>query len=365
MGTANNKLNMLGRIWGNYSFIFVFFVIFLVYAMTNSSLSWSATMNIFRHSAVIGISALGMGLVCITGEIDLSAGSMLAFISGFSVVVFNKTGGSIPAVLIFALIMGAGLGAMNGLLVGVVKMPSFIVTLATMLIYRSLAQYYCQHIPKALIGGGSSVYKMTSDAAGYDAMYGFGNGKLATLPIVGLVLMLLTLLFVYITNDTKFGKKIYAIGSCEKGAFMAGINVRLMKMMAFVIMGIMIGAASFLWICMNGSSDPATTGASYEMYAIAAVVLGGVSMSGGRGKIIGVLFGSLSYTVIDKIIIALKMDSLINDAIKGVILILVILVQVAGPQLKERFGKRLGMAKAPEAKDFVSDTSQRTDTTVS
>ena len=339
-----SKTNMIGKIWHGYSFIFVFFIIFLVYALTSSGFTWSATMNIFRHSAVIGIVALGMGLVCLTGEIDLSAGSTLAFVSGFSVVIFNMTGGSIIATLIFALVMGGLLGLVNGFFVGVVKMPSFIVTLATMLIYRSFAQYFCQHISKNLIGGGSSVYKMISKLSGYDSMYGFGNGKVATLPIVGIVLIVFTALFVYISNDTKFGKKIYAVGSSEKGAFMSGINVRLMKMISFVIMGVMIGAAAFLWICMNGSSDPATTGNSYEMYAIAAVVLGGIAMSGGKGKMIGVLFGSLSYTVIDKIIIALKMDSLINNAIKGIILILVILIQVAGPQIKEKF-KAVGNAE--------------------
>ena len=97
-----------------------------------------------------------------------------------------------------------------------------------------------------------------------------------------------------------------------------------------------MGLASFFWIAMNASSDPATTGSSFEMYAIAAVVLGGISMSGGKGKCLGILFGSLSYTVIDKIIIALKMNSLINDAVKGIILIVVILIQVAGPQIKQR-----------------------------
>ncbi len=337
MNTGKTKSNMLGKVWRDYSFIFVFLIIFLVYAMTSSAFTWSATMNIFRHSAVIGIVALGMGLVCLTGEIDLSAGSTLAFVSGFSVVIFNMTGGNVVLTLIFSLIMGAVFGLINGFFVGVVKMPSFIVTLATMLIYRSFAQYFCQHISKDLIGGGSSVYKMTSSYSGYDAMYGFGNGKIATFPIVGLVLIIITVLFVYISNDTKFGKKVYAVGSSEKGAFMSGINVRLIKLMTFVIMGIMVGAAAFLWICMNGSSDPATTGNSYEMYAIAAVVLGGIAMSGGKGKMIGILFGSLSYTVIDKIIIALKMDSLINNAVKGIILILVILIQVAGPQIKERF----------------------------
>lgn len=325
-----------GRLWHGYSFIFVFFIIFIVYAISSGGLNWNATMNVLRHSAVIGTISLGMGMVCLTGEIDLSAGSMLALVSGFSVVVFNATG-SIFVTLLFSLAFGAFCGLVNGVLVGVVKMPAFIVTLATMLIYRSFAQYFCQHIDKELAGGGSSVYRMLSKYSGYQAMYGFGNNKFLTIPIVGIMLILFTILFVYILDDTKFGKKVYAIGSSAKGAYMAGINVSLMKTLVFVIMGVMVGVASFLWICMNASSDPATTGSSYEMYAIAAVVLGGISMAGGKGKCLGILFGSLSYTVIDKIIIALKMDSLINDAIKGIILIIVILIQVAGPQIKEKW----------------------------
>lgn len=91
---------------------------------------------------------------------------------------------------------------------------------------------------------------------------------------------------------------------------------------------------------MNASADPATTGTSYEMYAIAAVVLGGISMSGGKGRVLGILFGAMSYTIIDKIIVALKMDSLINDAIKGVILLAVIMIQLEGPKIKGRLKRR-------------------------
>lgn len=329
----------LSRLAGQYSYILVFVAVFLVWALTSSSLTWSGVMNIFRHSAIIGVLALGMGLVCLTGEIDLSVGSILAMDAGLSVVVFNATG-SILLTLVFALAAGALLGAVNGVLVGIVEMPAFIVTLATMLIYRSLAQYLCQHLPKDLIGGGSSVYKMDTGLAAYQPFYGFGNGKFATLPLVGLVLLALTAVFVYLSTSTKFGKKVYAIGSNQKGARLAGIHVSAMKTVVFIICGLLVGLGAFLWIAMNGSADPATTGNSYEMYAIASVVLGGISMAGGRGRCLGVLFGAMSYTVIDKIIVALKMDSLINDAIKGVILILVILIQVAGPRLKVKFGRR-------------------------
>lgn len=281
----------ISRFCGEYSFILVFILIFLVYVLTCNGLTWAGMMNIFRHSAIIGIIAIGMGLICLTGEIDLSVGSM----------------------------------------------PAFIVSLATMLIFRSFAQYFCQKIDKNLLGGGSSVYRMSREMYSYDAMFGFGNGKILTLPIVGIVLILLTLFFVYISTSTKYGKKIYAVGSNAKAAEMSGINVSAMKISVFTITGILVGIGAFLWISMNASADPATTGNSYEMYAIAAVVLGGISMSGGKGKCIGIFFGALSYTIIDKIIVALKMDSLINDAIKGIILILVIMIQIVGPQLKAKF----------------------------
>lgn len=333
----NNKsiLSFLSRIWHGYSFVIVFFVICIVYALSSRGLTWNATMNILRHSAIIGIIALGMGMVCITAEIDLSVGSMLALVSGMSVMVFNVTD-SITLTFLFAILFGSFCGLINGVLVGIIKMPSFIVTLATMLIFRSFAQWICQNVDKQLIGGGSSVYRMISKNEMYDTMYHFGNTKLCTLPIVGIVLVVFTILCVYLLDDTKYGKKVYATGSSIKGAFMSGINTSLIKTSVFAITGALVGLASFLWISMNASSDPATTGVSYEMYAIAAVVLGGISMAGGKGKCLGILFGALSYTVIDKIIIALKMDSLINDAVKGIILIIVILIQVAGPQIRER-----------------------------
>ncbi|MBQ9275476.1 MAG: ABC transporter permease [Succinivibrio sp.] len=336
---------LLSRLWHSYSYIFVFVIIFCVYALSSNGLTLNAAMNILRHSAVIGIIALGMGMVCITAEIDLSVGSMLALVSGLSVVVFNVTD-SILLTFLFAVGFGCLCGLLNGVLVGIVKMPSFIVTLATMLIFRSFAQYICQHIDKSLAGGGSSVYRMISKLDMFQPMFSFGNSKFLSLPIVGIMLVLLTALFVYILESTKFGKKVYAVGSSYKGAFMAGINVSLMKTMVFVITGGLVGVASFFWIAMNASSDPATTGSSYEMYAIAAVVLGGISMAGGRGRCLGILFGALSYTVIDKIIIALKMDSLINDAVKGIILIVVILIQVAGPQIRERMRVMRARAQA-------------------
>ncbi len=323
------------RFCAEHSFILIFIVIFIIYMISSSGLTWNGGMNILRHSGVIGIAALGMGLVIITGDIDLSIGSALAFVGGYSVIVFNITN-SIFLTLLFSLVFGAFCGLINGILVGKAKMPPFIVTLATMLIYRSLAQYTCKVISSELSGGSNSLYKMSKELSQYQAFYDFGNGKIFTVPVVGIFLILLTLLVVYITNCTKYGKSLYALGSNENAARLAGVRVEWMRVSVYALTGIFVGIGAFLWTAMNASVDPATTGNSYEMYAIAAVVLGGISMSGGRGKCLGILFGAMSYTVIDKIIVSLKMDSLINDAIKGVILIVAILVQIMGPQIKEK-----------------------------
>lgn len=339
METTNKKQNgfvkTLSRIWSGYSFIVIFAAIFIGYMVVNSSLTWTGAMNILRHSAVVGIIALGMGLVIITGQIDLSVGSMLAFIGGFTVMAFNVTDNIIVAFLT-AIICGAVCGFINGVLVGKAKMPAFIVTLASMLIFRSLTRYICHEIPSTISGGSNSLFKLLSSNSMYKPFYSFGNNKLLTIPVTGLFLIALTVIIVYITTSTKFGKQFYAVGSNEKAARLAGINVDNVRIAVFVITGILTGISAFLWISMNASVDPATTGGSYEMYAIAAVVLGGISMAGGKGKCVGILFGVMSYTVIDKIIVALKMNTLLNDTVKGSILIVAIIIQTMAPVIKER-----------------------------
>ena len=183
----------------NYSFILIALAIFIAYLFINhGATTWSGVMNILRHSAVVGIMAFGMGLVIITGGIDLSVGSMLALVGSFSVVVFNATD-SVFLTLLFALVAGGLCGLFNGVLIGLVKMPAFIVTLATMLIFRSVAQYYLRTT-------GSSIFNMTGTLDHYASFYGFGQLKIATVPVVGIVLLVVTVIMVFISTCTKFGK---------------------------------------------------------------------------------------------------------------------------------------------------------------
>lgn len=337
MNTAKSKKSFT-KVLGSYSFILIWACILVAYLIIN----WGATtlngvMNILRHSAVVGIMSFGMGLVIITSGIDLSVGSMLSLIGGIGVVTFNATN-SIFVTLLAVLAMGALLGFFNGLLIGKVKMPPFIVTLATMLIYRSLAQYYLRTLKL-------SIYNMDGGLSSYDPFYSFGQYKVAgILPMAGLILIIVTAIMVFISTSTKFGKSVYAIGSNEKAARLAGINVEWTQVAVYTITGLLCGISAFMWLAMNGSVDPATIGKSNEMYAIAAVVIGGISMAGGKGKLLGVLFGAMSYTIIDKIISSLGLDALINDTIKGSILLLAVFVQIVIPAIRKA-AKRAGSAR--------------------
>ena len=318
-----------------YSYVLIFLALFILYYIVNHGLKWTGITNILRHSAVVGVISLGMGIIIITGEIDLSVGAILACVASFGCVFFNvMNNAGLPVAVIFlltvlfCLVSGTLLGLFNGILIGRVKLPAFIVTLATQLIYRSVCQYASRALDKTLTGASANSYSMIraqveSGINARDAMYNFGNSKIpgVEIPTVGLIFLLAAVILVYVTTSTKYGKRLFAIGSNTKAAHMAGINVEWTKVSVFTITGFLCGLSAVMWLCLQGGVDPATTGATNEMFAIAAVVLGGIAMSGGKWRLVGVIFGALSYTVIDKIITALNVDSLINNAIKGLILL--------------------------------------------
>lgn len=210
-----------------------------------------------------------------------------------------------------------------------------------MLIYRSLTLSVVRKIDPAISGSSSSQFAMLSDNSKYEFLrMRFGTGKLAlggfSIPYITFVFLIMAILFIVISKKTKYGKTIYAVGSNEKSARLAGINVTWVKISVFILTGICVGVASMLQACKIGNVTPASSGVSYEMYAIASVVLAGVSMAGGKGNMVGVIFGALSYTTINFIIVSIPGLSVdIQDTFQGLVLIVVILVQTVGPVIKE------------------------------
>ena len=336
----------VGRAWSQYSFIIVMFIVMIVYAIAiganGNSFKWSHIAAILgsQNTCIVGTMALGMALVIITGQIDLSIGSSLVLTTSATILAFNVTN-SILVMILTALVVGSLCGLINGLLVGLAKMPPFIVTLGTMLIYRSLTLSFVRTMDSSVTGSNSSQFAMIRTNSKYNFLrMQFGTGKLEiggfSIPYITFVFLLMVILFVVISKKTKYGKSVYAVGSNEKSAHLAGINTTFVKISVFVITGFLVGVASFLQACKIGNITPASSGQSYEMYAIAAVVLGGINMAGGRGKMLGVLFGALSYTTINFIIVSIPSLSVdIQDTFQGLVLIIVILIQTAGPVIKE------------------------------
>lgn len=313
--------NKVKKIWSGYNFIVVFLIIFAAYLIINGKdTSWTTIQNIFLHSAILGTIAIGQGLIVLTGDIDLSVGSSFVLAGGIAIVAFNHSN-SIFLLLACSLILGGLFGFFNGFMVGKLKMPSFIVTLATMLIYRSLSQYMMNEM-------GETRYRVDASLSRYRALFNFGNGNFLTISLLAIVWIVLAIFMIYVSNSTKYGKRVYALGSNAKGAMLAGVNVVLTKISVYVICGLTVGLATFLKIAKDTSFDPATSGKNYELYSIAAVVIGGISMSGGKGRLLGIIFGTMSFTLIDKIITALGMNALLNDTVKGVILLAAVGLQM-------------------------------------
>lgn len=339
-------LKLLQSIWTKYSYIFVTLIILIVYAITinvqGKTFNWGHISAILssQNTCIVGTIALGMALVIITGQIDLSVGSSLVLTTGATIMTFNVTN-NILLTLIVALLVGALCGLINGLFVGLANMPPFIVTLGTMLIYRSITLSVVREIDSNITGSNSSQFSMISKNTNYDFLrmkFGTGNLDLGIIqiPYITFVFIIMLILFIVLTKKTKFGKTIYAVGSNVKAARLSGVNVTFVKIAVFVITGICVGVASFIQSCKIGNVTPASSGVSYEMYAIAAVVLAGVNMAGGKGDILGVIFGALSYTTINFIIVSIPSLSVdIQNTFQGLVLIIVILIQTIGPVIRE------------------------------
>lgn len=359
---SRSGFQMVSRTWSKYSFIFVFIIILLVYAgtITRNGNTFKAShvsaILSSQNTVIVGTIALGMALVILTGQIDLSVGSALVLCTGVTIMTFNATNN---AFLMLLAALGSGIlcGAVNGVLVGYAKMPPFIVTLGTMLIYRSLTLSFVRAIDPAISGSSSSQFSMSSENSSYEFLrMVFGTGKLRLgiidIPYITFLFVGLLILFLFISQNTKYGKSVYAVGSNEKSARLAGINVDWIKVSVFVLTGLLVGIAGFIQACKIGNVTPASSGISYEMYAIAAVVLGGINMAGGRGNMLGVIFGALSYTTINFIIVSIPaLSTDIQNTFQGLVLIAVILIQTIGPILKENWNnvkkRRQAQQKSP------------------
>ncbi len=261
--------------------------------------------NIGRQTALVSIMAVGMTMVIVTGEIDLSVGSTLALAGMIAALAMQVENFWVVGALA-GLGMGALVGLVNGVLTTRLLIPSFIVTLGTLGVCRGIAM---------VITGTAPV--LISNRSFADI---FGQGYLFGIP-APICLTILTLAFgIYLLHLTKFGRKLYAVGGNPTAARYSGINVANVKTIAFILTGIGAGLAALVLAAYGEAARP-DSGVGLELDVIAAVILGGTSLFGGRGTIIGTLIGSLIIGILNNGLVLIGVDSSWQIAIKGAIII--------------------------------------------
>ena len=267
-------------------------------------------LSLLRQSSINGLIAFGMTCVILTDAIDLSVGSVLAL---STVLCAGMVSAGVPAgiAMILALAIGTVLGAISGFLATKGRLQAFIATLITMTVYRGLTMIFTGGKPISNLGD-SFVLKLV------------GRGNICRIPIPVILLLVIFAGFYFLLNKTTFGRAVYATGSNWKCAKLAGININKTKIIVYAISGFMSALSGLILLSRLGSAQP-TLGSGYELDAIAAVALGGTSMSGGRGKIYGTLIGVLIIAVLNNGLNILGVSSYYQDVIKGFVILVAVL----------------------------------------
>lgn len=281
-------------------------------------------INILRNNAGIGIVSLGMTFVIITGGIDLAVGSTLVATGAVIMTLIDTTSHGVLAQLgitgvpayaitiIVALVFGYFLGTGIGLLITKGRIAPFIATLGAMKIFRSVTQHFMQgynpRVPRDFLTISNQQI-----------------GGLMFMPIVywGIIAIILH----YVSTRTTFGRQVIAVGSNERAAQLSGVNVNRVKTRVYSLMGILVAIAAVIQVARIGSMDYANAGSGMEMDAIAAAVVGGTSMSGGRGTIVGTVFGMLIIAVMNNLLNLFGVPPFLREAFKGLIVVLAVLLQ--------------------------------------
>ncbi|MCH6264502.1 ABC transporter permease subunit, partial [Neobacillus citreus] len=255
--------------------------------------------------------AFGMTFVILTGGIDLSVGSILALGSALTAGMIVSGFDPILAIIIGCL-LGGIMGMVNGLLITKGKMAPFIATLATMTVFRGLTLVYTKGNP--ITGLGDNILFQL-----------FGRGYFLGIPVPAVTMIIMFVLLYVILHKTPFGRKTYAIGGNEKAAIISGIKVSNVKVMIYGLSGLLSALAGAILTSRLNSAQP-TAGTSYELDAIAAVVLGGTSLSGGKGRIFGTLIGALIIGTLNNGLNLLGVSSFYQMVVKGIVIAIAVLL---------------------------------------
>lgn len=292
-------------------FIGLILIMVIITILNPDFLSVSNLMNVLRQVSINALIAFGMTFVILTGGIDLSVGSTLALTGAVTAGMMASGIDPIFAMLL-GLLLGAVLGAVNGIIIAKGKVAPFIATLATMTIYRGLTLVYTDGRPISGLGD-SLTFQM------------LGKGYFLGIPIPVVTMIISFGILYFILKKTTFGRRVYAVGGNEEASILSGINADRIKIYVYSLLGLLAALASLILTSRLNSAQP-TAGEMFELDAIAAVVLGGTSLTGGRGWIVGTLIGALIIGVLNNGLNLIGVTSFFQQVVKGAVILLAVLL---------------------------------------
>ncbi|HEX8191056.1 MAG TPA: ABC transporter permease [Pyrinomonadaceae bacterium] len=282
--------------------------------------------NMARLIGAYGIFSIGLGMVIITGGIDLSVGSVFALLGVLLSMMLTEWGWPSALAVLATVGIGTGLGALHGLLITKVRVQPFIVTLCGLLFYRGLARFISNDETK---GFGA--------AAGFETLRNVATGSLFGVPTPFVILVVVSAIMWVVLHRSVYGRYLFAVGRNETAARYSGINSQKIVASAYVILGALVGVAGIVFAFYTNSISPSSHGNFFELYGIAAAVLGGCSLRGGEGSIIGILIGTALLQVLQNLVNLLGIPSSLNFAVMGA----VILIGVIADQILQRRSARV------------------------
>lgn len=293
-----------------YIMYIVLVLMCIVLAIANDKFLTAANlMTIVKQISIQSIVAIGMTMIIITGNIDLSVGSIVAF-SSVCAAMMMKAGLPVPIAMVITVIIAGVLGLISGGVTAKLKLHSFLVTLALMQTFRGLAQ---------TITGGYPV-------AGFSEGFGkIAAGSIGPVPFLVIYMIIFYVIFIYIMKYTAFGRSIYAIGGNQESARLSGINVEKVKTLVFVISSMLCGVAGLLLTSKVRSGDP-TCANGWEMDTIAGAIIGGTNMMGGEGKLGGTIIGLLFVGILSNGMVLLGINAYTQSVVKGLVIFLAVIL---------------------------------------
>lgn len=320
------KMNMLAQLKKFQSLLALLLLIMLLTLMTDKFFTLENGLNVLRQIAVNICIATGMTLVILTAGIDLSVGSVLALCGAFTAGLF-KNGISIPFMDIFigftlmgafmaALVSGALMGLFNGIVITRFSVPPFVATLSMLTIARGLTMLYTEGHPISNLGS---------------SFVSIGSGSFMGIPVPVWIALSVVIIVNFMVTKTRTGRYIYAIGGNEQASVYSGIRVKQVKLVVYSIAGALAALGGVIVTARLDSAQP-NAGLSYELDAIAAVVIGGTSLKGGKGRIWGTVMGAVIIGVLNNGLVLLNVSPFWQQVVKGLVILLAVIVDKSGKE---------------------------------